>query len=86
MINIYIPKNSLIYSFEFLIFSIISILLIDKIFFYVFRLKYKLTKTFGSHEEYNIEFPFIFIIYLLFIGIIPGMTEYIIKNLINFLN
>ena len=72
MINVYIPQNYSIFHIDFVIFSLASLLLIDKIIIIILRSSNILTKLFGSHDNYNIEFSFttilsLFIIYLLIV-------------------
>lgn len=51
MINIYIPKNYSVFYIDFFLFSLATLLLIDKIICYIFRHSDNLIKLFVSDEE-----------------------------------
>ena len=81
MINIYIPQNFSLFYFDFLVFSLAFLLLIDKTICYVFRNSNNsnnLIKLFGSHEKHNIEFSCNMIIFLFIVSILPKTIEYLL--------
>ncbi len=79
MINVYIPQNYSMFYIDFIIFSFASLLLIDKIIFYIFRSSGNLTKLFGSHNTYNHEFSFSMILFLFTISLLPKTIQYLLN-------
>lgn len=76
MINIYILQNYSLVYIDFFIFSLASILLIDKIIFYIFRSSNNLTKLFGAHDKH--EFSLGMIISLFIVSLLPKTIQYMI--------
>lgn len=75
---IYSHQDYSVFYINFIIFSLASLLLIDKIIFFIFRSSDNLMGVFGSHNTYNYDFSFNMILLLFIISYLFKSIQYIL--------